>query len=95
MSRLADYFAVIGIPKASSTGIYQFYQSPGCLLNKKCIYTLLCRTIISAQLGFVYVYILSLFDLLDGKKELNGKVLQRFPSQDRKDVFPEGLEMVL
>jgi hypothetical protein len=47
-------------------------------------------------LGFVYVYILSLVDLLDGKKELNGKVLQRFPSQDRKDVvFPEGLEMVL
>jgi hypothetical protein len=31
----------------------------------------------------------------DDKKELKGKVLQRFPSKDRKDVsFPEGIEMV-
>lgn len=32
---------------------------------------------------------------LDGQ-ELVGKVLQRFPSQDRKDVnFPDGIEMVI
>ena len=31
----------------------------------------------------------------DDKKDLKGKVLQRFPSKDRKDVsFPEGIEMV-
>ncbi|XP_031559820.1 myotubularin-related protein 13-like [Actinia tenebrosa] len=47
MSRLADYFAVVGIDKDSSLG-----------------------------------------------DEIKGKVLQRFPAQDRKDVpFPEGIEL--
>lgn len=99
MSRLADYFAVIGLPKAGSIGIYHF-------LNVICVWMSLpvflmshiddlCGKIVFVLFSIFYHCDQLTFFVLVDKKELNGKVLQRFPSQDRKDFsFPEGIEMV-
>ena len=88
MSRLADYFVVCGIDRDLKNGKVSFGRSQLMRLAEK---TVVQTSHASGNFGLAYQTCFRCWIL----EEVKGKVIQRFPSKDRKDAtFPEGLELV-
>lgn len=89
MSRLADYFVVVGVDRAGECGEDGFCPFKGFdedSANFVNVWPYLAMSFVGVEGSFLFWYT---------GEEVKGKVIQRFPVQARKDaVFPEGIELV-